>query len=184
MPSLKSIVDRAAPIATAASAAWLAGGIARVFDPNTHSGEDVVGVLDYLALGFFALALVLTAPLFLALARSAGNEIGARATAAGTFLLGVTCTTSVVNGHDLSFFVVLAPLTNALWLFGSIALSVSLRRAGRVPMWVWAGLPLVWVVAIPGGSFGFGALASVYWFAIAQRLDEREQATVAAPASA
>ena len=183
MTSLKSIVDRAAPLAYA-PAAWLAGGITKVFDPNRSSGEDVVGVLGYLGLGFFALALILTAPLFLALARRAGNETGARAAGTGTLLLGLTCVTSVVNGHDLSFFIVLAPLTNALWLFGSIALSVSLRRAGRVPTHVWVGLPLVWVVAIPLGTLGFGALASLYWFAIGQLLDEREGIASAAPAAA
>lgn len=173
MNAINPIVDRAAPLAHAAAATWLAGGIARVFDPNKHSGEDVIGVAGYLALGFFAAALMLTAPLLLALAREAGSDIGARAAAAGMFLLGLTCTTSVINGHDLPFFIVMAPLTNALWLFGSIALAVALKRAGRVPRWMWIGLPLCWVVAIPGGSFGFSALASIYWFAFAQRADDR-----------
>ncbi len=173
MNALKPIVDRAAPLAYAAAASWLAGGITRAFDPNKNSGEDVVGVAGYLALGFFALALILTAPLMLAVAREARNDLGGRFAAAGMLLLGVTCTTSVINGHDLSFFVVMAPLTNALWLFGSIGLAVALRRRESVPTWMWAGLPLCWVVAIPLGSFGFSALASIYWFAFAQRADER-----------
>jgi hypothetical protein len=179
-PFIKTIVERPAPLAYAAAAAWLAGGITRAFDPNKGSGEDVIGVAGYLALAFFALALIITAPALLAVAREATSDLGARFAAVGMVLLGLTCTTSVINGHDLSFFVVIAPLTNALWLFGSIGQAVALRRGGRVPTWMWVGLPLCWVVAIPGGSWGFSALASIYWFAFAQRADERAPAAVVA----
>ncbi len=58
----------------------------------------------------------------------------------------------MINGHDLPIFVAVAPISNALWLFGSIGLAVSLKRAGRVPRAVYIGLPLVWIASIPLGQ--------------------------------
>ena len=61
---------------------------------------------------------------------------------------------------------VVAPITNALWLFGSIALAISLKRAGHVPRWVYLGLPIVWVGSIPLGTLGGGLIAGAYWLAV------------------
>jgi hypothetical protein len=58
--------------------------------------------------------------------------------------------------------VVVAPITNALWLFGSIALAVSLKRAGSVPRWVYLCLPLVWVGGIPLSTLGGGLISGAY----------------------
>jgi hypothetical protein len=84
-------------------------------------------------LALFAFALIASAVGYLALGDRARTNTAAKLVALGTLAFGVTCVTSVINSHDLVFFKVVAPITNAIWLFGSIALAVSLKRAGRVP---------------------------------------------------
>jgi hypothetical protein len=73
--------------------------------------------------------------------------------------------------------VVVAPITNALWLFGSIALAVSLKRAGRVPRWVYLGLPFVWVAGIPLDTLGGRLIAGAYWLAVGYLLADRSLET-------
>ena len=109
-----------------------AAGPLRLF--TTHEGpqSELSGAADYVLIVMFLSSLLLISPVFLELARYARDRRGAIAATAGTAVLGVVCITSVINGKDLSIFNVLAPLTNAAWLFGSIALAVSLKRAGRV----------------------------------------------------
>ncbi len=122
----------------------------------------------YLALSFFIVALLSIAPSFIALARRARSGAGAKAAlaaAAGTTILGLTSITSLVNGHDLALFNVVAPVTNAAWLVGSIILAISLKRAGKVPAAVAVGLPLAWVAPIPLATFGGGVLAGAYYLA-------------------
>ena len=58
-------------------AAFAAGGIVQIVHSQRSSGEDVVGVAGHLSLGFFALALILSAPGFLALAERARSTKGA-----------------------------------------------------------------------------------------------------------
>jgi hypothetical protein len=123
----------ASKAAIAAGAAYAAGGVVQIVHSQRGAGEDVVGVAGHLVIGFFALALILSAAGYLALGRLARTEKAAKVVATGVIALGITCLTSLINSHDLPFFVVVAPITNAMWLFGSIALAVSLKRAGRVP---------------------------------------------------
>jgi hypothetical protein len=73
---------------------------------------------------------------------------------------------AIVNGRDLVLFNVVAPVTNAAWLIGSIILAVSLKRAGKVPASVAVGLPLTCVAAIPLGTLGGGILAGGYYLTI------------------
>ena len=129
----------------------------------------MVGAAGYLALSFFIVALLSIAPSFIALARRARSRVAAwaaLAAAAGTTILGLTSITSIVNGHDLALFNVVAPVTNAAWLVGSIILAVSLKRAGRVPAAVAVGLPITWVATIPLATLGGGVLAGAYYLAI------------------
>jgi hypothetical protein len=171
--SIRNISPRTAGLAAmAAGAAFAAGGVVQLFDPNPDSGTDVVGLAGYLKLSLLAASLVLVAPGFFALARYARSDTGATAAAIGTTVLGVTCLTSIANGEDLALFNLLAPLTNAAWLFGSIALAVSLRRAGRVPAAVAFALPLTWVAALPLSSLGGGLLAGAYWIAVGYLLTD------------
>ena len=170
MQQLSSITDKlAGRAAILAGAAFAAGGITQIVHSQRHSGNRVVGVAGYLALSFFVVALVSAAPSFLALARRAQSGAATKAAlaaAAGTAVLGLTSITSIVNGHDLALFNVVAPVTNAAWLVGSIILAVSLKRAGRVPAAVAVGLPLAWVATIPLATHGGGVLAGAYYLTI------------------
>ncbi len=187
MQKLSSITDKlAGPAAILAGAAFAAGGVTQIVHSQRHSGNRVVGVAGYLVLSFFVVALVSAAPSFLALARRArpgAATKAALAAAAGTAVLGLTSITSIVNGHDLGLFNVLAPLTNAAWLFGSIILAVSLMRAGAVPPAVAVGLPIAWVATIPLATVGGGVIAGAYYLAVGLLL-VNQSAEQTAPAAA
>lgn len=170
MQKLSQITDKfAGRAAILAGTAFAAGGVTQIVHPQRHADSQVAGVAGYLALSFFILALLSAAPSFIALARRARSGTAAKAAlaaAAGMTVLGLTSITSLVNGHDLALFNVVAPLTNAAWLAGSIILAVSLKRASRVPAPVAIGLPLAWVATIPLATFGGGVLAGAYYLAI------------------
>jgi hypothetical protein len=161
-----TLAGRAAMLAGAALAA---GGITQIVHSQRHSGNKGVGVAGYLSLSFFVVALIAIAPSFIAMGRYARPGVaqkGAVAAAAGTAVLGLTSITSLVYGHDLGLFNVVAPLTNAAWLFGSIILAVSLKRAGKVSGWVAIGLPVAWVATIPLATVGGGVIAGAYFLAV------------------
>jgi hypothetical protein len=152
-----------------AGAAAAAGGLTQIVHSQRHSGNNVVGVAGYLSLSFFAVFLISVAPSFIALARhgrSGHAPKAAVAAAAGTLVLGLTSITSLVNGHDLGMFNVIAPVTNAAWLFGSIIIAVSLNRAGKVSTAIAVGLPIAWVATIPLATVGGGVIAGAYYLTI------------------
>jgi hypothetical protein len=170
MQTLSSISTKVATKTTMlAGAAFAAGGLTEVVHSQRHDGNQVVGAAGYLALSFFVVALICIAPSFVALARSARQGIAQKAAiaaASGTLVLGVTSITSLVNGSDLSLFNVVAPVTNAAWLFSSIVLAVALKRAGRVSTFVAVGLPVAWFAAIPLATVGGGVVAGAYYLAV------------------
>jgi len=170
MTKLNSISNTlAGRAAMVGGAALAAGGVTQVVHSQRHSGNNVVGLAGYLSLSFFVVALIAIAPSFIVMARYARSGVaqkGALAAAAGTAVLGVTSITSLVYGHDLGLFNVVAPLTNAAWLFGSIALAVSLSRAEKVAKWVAIGLPVAWVATIPLATVGGGVIAGAYFLAV------------------
>jgi hypothetical protein len=170
-------------IVMAAGAAYAASGVVQIVH-RQNTGEDVVGVSGHLMLGLFAFALIASAVGYLALGDRARTTKAAKVVALGTLALGIASLTSVINSHDLVFFKVVAPITNAMWLFGSIALAVSLKRAGRVPRAVYIGLPLVWVAAIPLSMVGGGILAGAYWLTVGYLLSESSLETRQPKASA
>jgi hypothetical protein len=152
-----------------AGAAALAGGVTEIVHSQRHAGNSVVGVAGYLTLSFFVVFLISVSPSFIALARRGRSRLAAKAAmpaAAGTLVLGLTGISSLVNGHDLGIFNVIAPLTNAAWLIGSIIIAVSLKRAGRVSTAVAVGLPVAWVATIPLATVGGGVIAGAYYLAI------------------
>ncbi len=170
MQKLNSISNTlAGRAAMVAGAAFAAGGVTQIVHSQRHSGNSVVGVAGYLSLSFFVVALISVAPVFVALARYARPGVAQKAAvaaAAGTAVLGLTSITSLVSGHDLGLFNVVAPVTNAAWLFGSIVVAVSLKRAGNVPSWVAVGLPVAWVATIPLATVGGGVISGVYFLAV------------------
>ncbi len=191
MQKLSSTSDKlAGRAAMLAGAAAAAGGVTQIVHSQRNSGNSVVGVAGYMTLSFFVVFLIAMAPSFIALARRAraGHaQKAAVAAAAGTFVLGLTSITSLINGHDLGIFNVIAPLTNAAWLFGSIIIAVSLKRAGKVSTAVAVGLPIAWVATIPLGTVGGGLIAGAYYLAIGYLLVnnaiERRPRVAAQPAS-
>ena len=170
MHKLNSITDKfAGRAAILGGAALVAGGVTEIVHSQRGAGSQVAGLAGYLTLSFFIVALLAIAPSFIALARTARSRAAtwaARAAAAGTTILGLTSITSIINGHDLALFTVLAPLTNAAWLLGSAVLAISLKRARTVPAAVAIGLPLTWVATIPLGTFGGGVIAGAYYLTI------------------
>jgi hypothetical protein len=170
MHKLSSISDKlAGRAAMLAGAAAAAGGATEIVHSQRHSGSNVVGVSGYLSLSLFVVFLMCVAPSFIALARRARSGLAMKAAfaaAGGTLVLGLTSITSLVNGHDLGMFNVIAPVTNAAWLFGSIVIAVALKRAGRVSTAVAIGLPLAWVATIPLGTLGGGVITGAYYLAV------------------
>jgi hypothetical protein len=177
MRSLRSTTDKlAGRAAILAGTAFAAGGVTEIVHSQRHSGNRVVGVAGYLVLSFFVVALVSVAPSFMALARRARSgapATAALAAAAGTVVLGLTSITSIVTGHDLGLFNVLAPLTNGAWLVGSVILAVSLQRVGKVPAAIAVGLPIAWVATIPLATLGGGVIAGAYYLAVGYLLVSR-----------
>jgi hypothetical protein len=170
MKKLTSLTDKlAGRAAIVAGVALTAGGVTQIVHSQRHAGNQVVGVAGYLVLSLCVVALVSIAPSFLALARRARCDAAtkaAMAAAAGTAVLGLTSIASIVNGHDLGLFNVVAPLTNGAWLVGSIVIAVFLRRAGTVPKAIAIGLPLAWVATIPLATLGGGVLSGAYYLVV------------------
>ena len=170
MQTLSSISDRlAGRAAMLAGAAAVAGGVTEIVHSQRHAGNNVVGVAGYLTLSFFDVFLISVSPSFIALARRGRSGAALKAAAAagaGTLALGLTSITSLINGHDLGIFNVIAPVTNAAWLIGSIVIAVSLKRAGKVSTVVAVGLPVAWMATIPLATVGGGVIAGAYYLAI------------------
>ena len=170
MQKISSITDAlAGRAAILAGAAFAAGGVTQIVHSQRHAGNRVVGVAGYLVLSFFVVALVSAAPSFLALARRARSHAATKAAlaaAAGMAVLGLTSIASIVNGHDLGLFNVVAPVTNGAWLIGSIVLAVSLKRAGKVPMAIAVGLSITWLATIPLATVGGGVISGAYYLAL------------------
>lgn len=169
---MTSIKNRLAPLApVAAGVTWTGLGLLRLIAPDKlDSGSSVEGAVGHVALAGMSIALLLMIPAMLELARRAARPTGAQVAAVGLFLLAALCTVSNVRGEDPSFFPPVAILSNLLWLGGSIALAVSLKRAGRVAPRVAVLLPASWIAALPlsvvGGSFLIGA----YWITVGARM--------------
>jgi hypothetical protein len=191
MSNLRNISNSlAGKLAMAGGALFAADGVLQIVHPQ-DTGSQVVGLAGHLNIAFFLTALILVSPMFVVLARYARSgraQKAAHAAALGTFVLGVTCISSLVMGHDGVWFNVIAPLTNAAWLFGSIVLAVSLKRAGRVPTIVAVALPVAWVATIPLAAVGGGLITGAYFLAVGHLVAsdgiERRRAPLAQPAGA
>jgi hypothetical protein len=169
MSKLQNIPNTlAGKAAMTAGAAFAASGVVQVVHPQ-HTGSKVVGLSGHLVLAFFIVGLIAMAPAVVALARYArlgrARQAGP-AVAYATTLLGLTSISSLAMGHDGAWFNVIAPLTNAVWLFGSIVLAVSLKRAGRVAAPLAVLLPAVWLGTIPLATVGGGLVSGAYLLAL------------------
>jgi hypothetical protein len=166
MNSTSPITRLAALAAMTGGAAWVAAGAIQLTGREELRTSAIETALEHVLLGVMAVALLLTAPAFLALARHARTRRPAYVAVAGHVLLAIACTTTNIAGRDPAFFLVAAPLANAMWLFGAIGLAVSLRRAGEVGRTIALGLPAVQVFALPLSMFGGPVVAGAYWLAV------------------
>jgi hypothetical protein len=147
-------------------AAWVGAGAIQLTGRDELRTEAIESALEHTMLGMFSLALLLTAPAVVALARHARTRRPAYVAAAGMVALAIAATMSNIKGEDPLFFLVVAPIANAMWLFGSIGLAVSLARAGTVPKVVAYGLPAVQVFCLPLAVFGGPIVGGAYWLAV------------------
>ena len=151
--------------ALAAGAVWVASAVIQV-TAGHPTGEEVEGFSGHATLTLFTIVLLLMGPAMFALARYAKSDLGARIATPGLIVLGLTCIVSNVQGHDPSFFVVVAPITNLLWLVGSVVLAVSLYKAGRIPRGLGIALPFMQIFALPLSAVGGSLITGAYWIAI------------------
>ncbi|MGR6966425.1 hypothetical protein ACU610_18360 [Geodermatophilus sp. URMC 61] len=167
---------RAAAAAFGGAAISVAVGVTQLLFP-----QDTLAAIDprtrVILVGTTVLLWALPV-LYLRLGASAAGQWAARVASAGTVLLTVGTLSSAVNGEDLAFFPPVAIAANALWLLGSIGLSVSLWRAGRVPRAVALLVPAVVLGTIFLSQLGGGILAGAYLAAVGSllvrgRLDRR-----------
>jgi hypothetical protein len=167
------------------AAALLANGITQIIHSQRGSGDRVVGIAGHVALSTMTVSLLCLPVLFLTLREygtGAAARRGAILASAGAFALAAVCTSSLINGKDLSAFAVLGPLTNAAWLAGAVALAVGLRRAGRLPAVVIYGLPVLQLAIVIAATFGGGLLAAAYVVASARALVTNPTSPAAQPA--
>ena len=172
--------------AIAAGAVWAASAVLQVSGGHP-TGEKVEGFTGHAIISLLTVVLLLMVPAMFALARHARSDLGARIAAPGLIVLALTCIVSNVQGTDPSFFVVVAPITNLLWLVGSITLSVSLYKAGRIPRGLAIALPFMQVFALPLSAVGGSLVTGAYWIAVGHlmRADALEsRSAAAAPATA
>ncbi len=185
-----STVTSAAAVAVAALAAGalqIAVGVVQAVDPG-----DTIATLrpvEHLVLGLYAASLLLLVPVHLRLGQGSRARRSPVVAGVGLVVLAAGMTVTNLNDQDPSWFPVVAGAANAAWLLGSIALAVSLWRAGRVARWT-AVLPVVtWVCGIPLSQLGGSALAGAGWLAVgallrADVLERREVARPRVPAGA
>jgi hypothetical protein len=164
-----------------AAAAFLTSGVTQLIHSQRHAGDRVIGVAGHVALASLTVALLALPALLLALREYSDGGLAARrgtiVACAGTAGLAAVRTISLIKGKDPSYFVVLGPLTNAMWLLGSIALTIGLRRSGRLPAIITYGLPVMWFTSIIAATFGGAILSAAYIV-----LSARAMATVSRPA--
>lgn len=165
MPTLPANPRLLGAIAAAGGVAWTIGGGLQIMRADGVRDDVVATTAAHVALSAMAFALVTTIAGLVLLARSIPGSRAPLVAGAGQLLLAVASTSSNIRGDDASWFVVAAPVANALWLFGSIAMARALRKAGASRL-VAFGLPLVWAGAIPLSLLGFGVLSGAYWITV------------------
>lgn len=147
--------------ATAYGVLAMAVGAAQAVRSGDTSAQIATGMRWILVA--FAVSLLVLVPAQLALAAHARSSLGARLSAVGTPLLAIGAASSAINGEDFAWFPAVAVVANALWLAGSVTLGVSLWRAGRVPRWVAALLPVTMPVTLFFSQLGSGIAVGAFW---------------------
>lgn len=164
--SLSTNIRFAAIAAMVGGSAWAVTGAIQLTGNDDLHTTEIESALEHVMLGMFSVALLLTVPAVLALARQARSPRPGQVAAAGQVALAIAATTSNIAGHDPAFFLVVAPIANLMWLAGTIGLAVSLRRAGAVSKPVAFLLPAVQVFCLPLSVVGGGLIGGAIWIAV------------------
>lgn len=183
--SISHNVRLAAAAAMAAGSAWAVTGAIHLTAGDEVHRDTVDTVLAHVMLGVFSVALLLTVPAVLVLARQARTPRPGYVAAIGQVALAIAATTSNIAGEDPTFFLVVAPIANLMWFAGTVGLAVSLRRAGAVSKPVAFALPAIQVLCLPlamvgGGLVGGAILIAVGYLMSVGALRGREATPVAA----
>jgi hypothetical protein len=164
--SLSHNIRFAAGAAMAAGCAWAVTGAIHLTAGDEVQSATVETTLAHVMLGMLSVALLLTVPAVLALARRARTPVPGYVAAVGQVALAIAATTSNVAGEDPTFFLVVAPIANARWFFGTIGLAVSLYRAGEVSKQVAFALPAIQLFCLPLSAVGGGIIGGAIWIAV------------------
>jgi hypothetical protein len=154
-------------LGSAAGVAWAVTGFIQIaYGDEVRTGTMAETAEAHIMLAGLSVALLLTVPAMLALARHATRPTAAQVAAVGMVGLAILATISNVRGEDPSFFPPVAAVTNLMWLGGSIALAVSLKRAGRISKRLAYVLPVTWITAMPLSAIGGPIVTGADWLTV------------------
>jgi hypothetical protein len=145
---------------------------------GTHNTIDTTA--EYLATGGLAVALLLTAPIWLLLARMASAPRAGVAAAVPQLVIASMCIGSIVNGEDAAFFNAVAPLCLLTWLAASVVIARGLKRSAAVPTPVALALPVLLIATFPLSIVGGPMLTGAFWMAVATQM---RRGTLGVPAA-
>jgi hypothetical protein len=164
--SISTNIRFAAIAAMLGGGAWAVTGAIQLTGKDELRTDTIETALEHVMMGVFSAALVLTAIPVLALAQRARTPRPGYVAAIGQVALAIAATTSNIAGEDPTFFLVVAPIANAMWLFGTIGLAVSLYRAGAVSKQVAFVLPAIQFLCLPLAVVGGGIAGGAIWIAV------------------
>jgi hypothetical protein len=164
--SISHNVRLAAIAAMLGGGTWAATGAIQLTGEDELRTDTIETALEHVLLGMFSTALVLTALAVVALAQRAHTPRLGYVAAIGQVALAIAATTSNIAGEDPTFFLVVAPIANGMWLFGTIGLAVSLYRAGSVSKQIAFALPAVQILCLPLAVVGGGVAGGAIWIAV------------------
>jgi hypothetical protein len=154
----------AATAAFATSVVLGVSGIIRI--THEQSSESTTIGIEHLYLGGLTAALILLIPVALMFGRIAERPRTARVAIAGQVALAALTVVSNVRSEDPSYFAAVAIPSNLLWFGGFVALGVALKRSALVPNAIAVGLPVTWILTLPGSRFGGMILAAAFWLVV------------------
>lgn len=134
---------------------------------HMHAQDMVVGFPEHLLISCFSITLLLLVPVTLYLGGLTGRQKPAVFAAAAQVVLAGLALISNIKGHDPSFFPPVASITNLTIVVGFGMIGHALRKRFGSPLWISAGLPISWVVALIGAQIGGSIVVAAWWIAIA-----------------
>jgi nitrate/nitrite transporter NarK len=145
---------------------------------------SITNAPEHILTASLSVALILLIPVTLYLGQITDRTRVALVAVAGQIGLSLLALIANIQGEDPSYFPPVAGVTNLAIFGGWCVLGVALRKRLGVPLWISAGLPVSWIVALIGAQFGGGLVVAVYWIAVAWLIDNDRLADGFKPRSA